>query len=201
MSAAQGEAEASFLDQAGSGDEPEVPGSDPALAKHTQSVAEIKVAAGALSKDDKDGAKRLIKMAIAAKADAIDKSQILKALAKSLGVPKADVEKEWPHAEGALKTGDSMWKEGEERRDAERLAREAKHAEFFERCKHIAKNPNLLKEMVDLVGRMGVIGERRGILGTCIVAASRFHIKGAISLLRRGAAASGKIIWQMPSSD
>jgi hypothetical protein len=157
------------------------------------SIAEIKAGAASLNKDDKDGAKRLVKAATFAKADAIDKAQIIKALAKSLGVDKAAVRCLWRDVDSAMRIANAATRmDGERLRETERLAREAKRAELYERCKHIATNPDLLKHMLDLVRRMGVISERRGIIAAYIVAASRLHIRGAISLLRRGAAASGK---------
>ena len=77
-------------------------------------------------------------------------------------------------------------------REVERRERLGKRAEFYERCKHIATNPRLLDEMANLVRSLGVVGEGHAILATYVTATSRLCCGRAISLLRRGAAASGK---------
>jgi hypothetical protein len=77
-------------------------------------------------------------------------------------------------------------------REAERREREAKRAAIYERCRDIATNARLLIAMTDIVARLGVVAERGAILATYLTATSRLSRSRAISLLRRGAAASGK---------
>ena len=186
------DAEPSFLDLVDLEDEPKAA----VCVKFSQpipSIAEIKRAAATLNKGDKDSAKQLMRTAIIAKADPVDEALIIKALAKSIGVNQGAVENLWRDTECTIGAESAPT-------EAERLAvraatqrkRETKQAELYERCRHIATNPDLLNEMVGLVRRAGVISERQGILASYIVATSRLHVRGAISLLRRGAAASGK---------
>jgi hypothetical protein len=156
-------------------------------------VSEIKSAAATLNKDDIEGAKRLIEAALAAKANQIEADQIIKALARSFRVPKAGVEQLWRDIEQAKPVlkgpGEDELAALSEAGSRERVA---KRAELFEQCKHIATNPRLLDEMASLVRSLGVVGERHAILAAYVTATSRLSCGRAISLLRRGAAASGK---------
>jgi hypothetical protein len=153
-------------------------------------VPEIKSVAASLNKDDIEGAKHLIEAALAAKANPIEVGQIVEALAGSLRVPKAGVEQVWRDIERAKRVLSAPTKD--ELAEAESQERLAKRAEIYERCKHIATNPLLLDAMTDLIARLGVVGERRAVSATYLTATSRLCNKSAISLLRRGAAASGK---------
>ncbi len=161
--------------------------------KPPMSVAEIKAAAASLDKNDIPGAKQLIEAALNAKPSEIERGQIIKAVAKSLGVTKAAVERLWGEIESAMRVADAPTEADRlTRLAAEQREREAERAELYERCKHIATNPNLLYNMEDIVGRLGVVNERSAIKASYLTATSRLEAKGAIALLRRGAAASGK---------
>ena len=153
-------------------------------------VSEIKAAAATVDKDDIEGAKRLIEAALDAKANTIETDQIIKALARSFRVPKAGFEQLWRDIEQAKRALNGPTEV--ELMEAEGRERLAKRAELYERCKHIATNPRLLDEMADLVRSLGVVGERHAVLATYLTATSRLCCGRAISLLRRGAAASGK---------
>ena len=153
-------------------------------------VSEIKAASATLDKDDIEGAKRLIEAALAAKANTIEADQIVKAIARSFRVPKAGVEQLWRDIEQAKRVLNAPTEV--ELAEAESRERLAKRAELYERCKYIATNPRLLDEMADLVRSLGVVGERHAVLATYLTATSRLCCDRAISLLRRGAAASGK---------
>ena len=156
-------------------------------------IAEIKSAATILNKDDIDGAKHLIEAGVFAKASRIEADQIIKALAKALGVPKAGVEELWRNAGYRAQIRNAPTeKDVATRREAERRECEAKRSAIYERCKNIATNPRLLIAMTDVVARLGVVAERGAILATYLTATSRLCRRRAISLLRRGAAASGK---------
>ena len=156
-------------------------------------VKEIKSAAIGLNKNDIDGAKHLVEAAVDAKASKIEADQIIKTLAKALGVPKAGVADLWRITEYRARISNAPTDENlDALREAERRDREAKRAEIYERCKDIATNPRLLEAMTELVARFGVVSERRAISATYLTATSRLCSKSAISLLRRGAAASGK---------
>ncbi len=164
-----------------------------AKSRGAATVSEIKSAAATLNKDDIEGAKRLIEAALAAEAKRIESDQVIKAIAKSLGVPKAGVQELWREAAQAKRVLISPTEVASAAiREAERRQRLANSAELYERCKHIATNPRLLDEMASLVRGLGVVGERHAILATYITATSRLCCGRAISLLRRGAAASGK---------
>ena len=156
-------------------------------------IKEIKAEAAKLNNDDIEGAKRLVEAAVAAKASRIETEQIIKALAKALAVTKARVEELWRNAEYRMRISNAPTDEDlAAQREAKHREREAKRDQIYERCKDIAANPRLLDAMTDLVARLGVVSERRAILATYLTATSRLNSKSAISLLRRGAAASGK---------
>jgi hypothetical protein len=156
-------------------------------------IAEIKSAATILNKDDIDGVELLIEAGVVAKASRIEADQIIKTLAKSLGVPKAGVVDLWRRAEHRARIRHPPTVEDlPAQREPEGREREGKRAEIYERCKHIATNSRLLDAMADLAARLGVVSERRAISATYLTATSRLIKNHAISLLRRGAAASGK---------
>ena len=164
-----------------------------AAAKPPTSIAEIKTAAASLHKDDIAGAKQLIETALNAKASEVESAQIIRALAKSLGVAKAAVESLWGDIKSAVRIADAPTDMDRlALRAAEQRESEAKRAELYERCEHIAINPNLLDHMANVVARLGVVNERSAIKASYLTATSRLEVKGAIALLRRGAAASGK---------
>lgn len=73
--------------------------------------------------------------------------------------------------------------------EAERLAR---RAELWAKVEKLATDPNLMQHVVDYAQSAGVVGEEAGILGLYLTATSRLSAKKALSLLRRGAPASGK---------
>jgi hypothetical protein len=151
------------------------------------------IGSGDLNKDDIAGAKHLIEAALAAKANKIEADQIINALARSFHVPKAGVEQLWRDMEQSKRLLNAPTEdELAALRVAERQERSAKRAELYERCKHIATNPELLDEMASLVKTLGVVGEGHAMLATFATATSRLCCGRAISLLRRGAAASGK---------
>jgi hypothetical protein len=187
------EPEASFLNLVDAGDELGPVGADSVSARPAQSIADIKAAATSLDRNDIVGAKKLIGAALNAEPSKIESAQIIKALAKSLGVDKAAVESLRREIEGAIRVAKVPT-------EADRLAlsvvekreREVKHAELYERCKDIAVSTSLLDDMANVVARLGVVNERRGVKAAYLVATSRLNRRCAISLLRRGAAASGK---------
>lgn len=154
-----------------------------------ETIMKIKAEAAKLNQDDIEGAKRLVEAAIAAEASGIEAEQIIKALAKALAVTKVRVEELWRNAEYRNAPTDE---DLAAQREAKRREREARRDQIYERCKHIAANPRLIDAMTDLVARLGVVSERRAISATYLTATSRLNSKSAISLLRRGAAASGK---------
>ena len=98
------------------------------------------------------------------------------AMSRALNAPTPD-ELAWLEAE-AKRT-----REQEKRLEAERLAPLAVG---------IAKDPKLIERMVRTVTAFGVVGEEGSILASCLTAASRLLRRRCISLLRRGAPASGK---------
>jgi hypothetical protein len=98
------------------------------------------------------------------------------AMSRALNAPTPD-ELAWLEAE-AKRT-----REQEKRLEAERLAPLAVG---------IAKDPKLIERMVRTVTAFGVVGEEGGILASCLTATSRLLRRRCLSLLRRGAPASGK---------
>jgi hypothetical protein len=155
-----------------------------------KTITDLKSAASSLHKNDVKGAEQLIEEALHVDANRIEVDQIVKALAKSLGVSKQSVEDLRRNVE---KRVFSLVRPTEgTAADLGKAERQKKHAELFERVKHIATKPSLLDEMADVVARLGVVGERRAIDATYLTVSSRLCSTHAISLLRRGAAASGK---------
>lgn len=157
------------------------------------SIAEIKAAIDALAKGDNAAAWRLVRAAINGKADDVDMGQIVKALARRLGVKQKLVDDKRREIERGMKASNAPTdKQREAQAEAERLALIAEAEALYERVKPIATSPTLIDDMTALVGRMGVVNEKNAIKATYLASASRLHIMGAISLLRRGAAAGGK---------
>lgn len=154
-------------------------------------IVNIKSAAASLDKNDIDGAERLLEDAPRAGAKRIEVEQVVKALAKSLGVPKASVEDLRRQVEerqpNTIAPENESW---EDLREAARREREKQREELFGRVKHIATSPRLLDDMTDVVARLGVVGGRRAIVATYITVSSGLSSTSAIALLRRGAAAS-----------
>jgi hypothetical protein len=139
-SAALGLAKPYAAIEAGAGEAKSTPGEeDIRLKLPAATIAEIKLAAATLKKDDISGATRLVEVALIAKASKIETDQIIKALAKSLGVPKAGVADLWRDVEHRTWIRNAPTVEDlSAQREAERRAREAKHAEIYERCKEVA---------------------------------------------------------------
>ncbi len=158
-----------------------------------RTVAEIKAEAAKVNRDDVEGANRLVEAAVVAKSSRIEADQIIKALAKSLGVRKALVDDLWRSAEFRSRVRNApAVQDLAAQREAERREHETNRAQIYERCKDIAINPRLLDEMARVIARLGVVSERHAILAAYLTVTSRLCNKSAISLLRRGAAASGK---------
>jgi len=72
-------------------------------SRPSSSIPEIKAAVAVLNKDDIPGTKKLIEAALSAKLSKIEAMQVIKALAKRLGVPKAAVESLWCETESAMR--------------------------------------------------------------------------------------------------
>ena len=100
-----------------------------------------------------------------------------KQLAKELGFTQRVLEKEWRKLAAAQR----QVKPPPLDRD-----------ELYQRCRHIAENPQLLEDMADVVDQLGVVEDRQGVKATYLAATSRLAMNRALSHLRRGAAASGK---------
>jgi len=61
----------------------------------------------------------------------------------------------------------------------------------FAQCSEIASDPRLIERLFDVTSRLGVAGDRRGVLATFLVAISRLLLEPN-RMLRKGSAASGK---------
>ena len=151
-------------------------------------IMNIKSAAASLDKNDIDGAERLLEDAYRAGAKRIEIDQVVKALAKSLGVPRASVEDLRRKVEERQRNTIAPENESsEDLREAARRKREKQREELFGRVKHIATSPRLLDDMSDVVARLGVVGERRAIVGTYITVSSSSlqHERDRIAETRR----------------
>jgi hypothetical protein len=71
-------------------------------------------------------------------------------------------------------------------------ARTAEAVRLAPLVEHLAKDPALLDRAVEAVVAAGVVGERRATLAVYLTATSRLNRRRCLSLLRRGASASGK---------
>lgn len=68
---------------------------------------------------------------------------------------------------------------------------EAARQAAWEECKDLATDPKLMHRLLDTVSRMGVAGDRAGVLCVYLVAVSRL-LDTPCRMLRRGSASSGK---------
>lgn len=168
---------------------------------------ELLDAAGALERDDVSGLGRLA--AAAAKADLSEtESAALIGAAKratklAIALVRSEFakagaahEREMAHSPEAIAERERAAREAELRRieeeDAARRAVEEELARLEAACRDIALDPAILDRVADLVERIGIVGERAAVKASYIAATSRMLCDRAVSLLRRGAAASGK---------
>src|SRR5208282_621118 len=126
------------------------PVKESAATKPPTSVAEIKAAAISLNEDDIAGAKRLIEATLNAKVGEIERAQIIKTLAKSLGVTKGAVESLRRDVEAAVWTDNALTK-------ADRLALRATEQRESE-----AKR-EALDAQISLIVKMGHVAAERAI--------------------------------------
>ncbi len=128
-----------------------------------------------------------------------DKGRLIKALATAASVTKRELCMKWndrakrlpvipPTAEHLAAETEAL--AAEKMAQAEALAAQRDGA--WKKCEPLAKDPNLMMRMNDVVHRLGVVGEDRAILAVYLTASSRLNRRKAMSLLRRGSAASGK---------
>jgi hypothetical protein len=121
-----------------------------------------------------------------------NRSRIAEAIAKKTGLAVQEVESELA----------SQAAEEEERRAAQRAARQRPEqppaapkwepaAQDLKRAEALLKDPNLLPKAVDLIERLGVVGERV-LAATLYVAGTSRVLKKPLYVLIRGAASSGK---------
>lgn len=78
--------------------------------------------------------------------------------------------------------------------EAERRQHEAEELreDLWTSCCKVAQSPTLLADMEGVVHALGVVGEDASIRGVYLAASSRLCTRGALCLLRKGAAAGGK---------
>jgi hypothetical protein len=115
-------------------------------------------------------AEQAIKDAIARGVSDLERAQIIKQLAKELGFTQRVLEKEWRKFAGAQHQA----KPPPVDRD-----------ELYQRCRHIAENPQLLEDMADVVDQLGVVEDRQGVKATYLAATSRLAMNRSLSHLRR----------------
>jgi hypothetical protein len=127
----------------------------------------------------KRNAEMTMKAAIARGVDAIEQDQIIKKIAKDLGVTVGAVTKQWRNF--AAQQQRQSVKSSAPTRD-----------ELYASCRSIAENPQLLEDMADVAEQLGVVNDRQGTKAIYLAATSRLCRRAALSLLRRGAASSGK---------
>jgi hypothetical protein len=147
---------------------------------------------------------RLIKEVIKARVDPEVRKQLIKLMAKRRGVSVADLEPLWGQIERKVAaeerlTPEQQAAENERLRNEYEAMRELRIAAhkgardaLYAKIRHIAERPTLLRDLINVVHRLGVISERRAIVSIYLTATSRLHKRRAMSLLRRGAAAAGK---------
>jgi hypothetical protein len=168
---------------------------------------ELLAKAELLKKNDLKGLKALIADMIAARLEPIEVDAVLKAakgstgsaiglLRKEFEAAKARDEHQKRNSPGAQAERERLRQEEERKREAdaraERRTAEEERQRLEAACHDLAHDPDLLSNMADLADRIGVVGERPATVGAYITMTSRLLIDDAISLLRRGAPASGK---------
>jgi hypothetical protein len=155
---------------------------------------------GGLKKYDEEGAKDIIAAVVPAELSPLVVASLMKPFAKALGIDLKDAKSFWKAAEEQAKAAAFARPDiREERERAQREEAERQQAEIaaeqeriWQACRSIAESPTLLADMVKLVQRLGVVGERASIKGVYMAASSRFNASSSICLVRLGAPAGGK---------
>jgi hypothetical protein len=179
------------------------PGPDAESAPELPDVmGELLAAARTLQETDARTARAIMKKAIRTKIDGIGKDQLLSALGKSLKLTPRKLGVRWAQCEAEVAEEDAVpltpeelaaCAEAEAKAKAEAEARVKADTEaLYEKCREIAEATDLIFGMIKIVQRLGVVGERKAILAAYLAASSRLNRRKALSLLRRGSAASGK---------
>ena len=155
--------------------------------------------AGTIAEGNLDEARRLIAAAAVFGVDVLERDRFLDRVKKAVkgGVKIADLRAIWSGAETQVRASLAptpeekvMLAADEARAKAEQKRLDA--ARLAPLVIGIAKDPNLLERMVKTVAAFGVVREKSGILATYLTATSRLLRRRCLSLLRKGAPASGK---------
>ena len=154
---------------------------------------------GQIAEGDLDEARRLIAAAAWLGVDELERERFLKVVKTALksGAKIDLLRKIWNDAEAKAKAALAPTAEELARALAEaerkRLDERRREADRLEpRVALIANDPALLDRMVKVVGSLGVVQEECGIVAAYLTATSRLNRRRCLSLLRRGAPASGK---------
>ena len=164
----------------------EVPKLDPVVIDHDAIAAIIKVA---VDKRLSEGQMKSLRNAILFQFKDRKKEITDPGLRKIEEKARDEVKRHDDDMPDAREERERCVREAAEARERERLAEVAR---LTARCRSIAESPALLDDMESLVHRLGVIAESTAIRGVFLAAISRLLRDGAVSVLRTGAAASGK---------
>jgi hypothetical protein len=166
--------------------------SDDAGEGNNVGIADLLARAKAVAPGDLTTAIVIIEAAARLRLNGLEKDQLLEAIKSALGrgYRKASLQVELNRVEAALRpTLEQLAAADAAVEAAEKDARRARLAPLVDK---LSKDPAILDRIAAAVAASGVVRERRAIIAVYLAATSRLNRKRCLSLLRRGAPASGK---------
>jgi hypothetical protein len=151
-----------------------------------------------LEPDHDAGVAKLMATAAQGRLSDVQVDMLIKAIGKATKVGIKVLRQAWARALAVYVNAKRAAEAPEhERREAEAEAAAAREQEDERKrleasCRDITNSPTLLADLETAVHAAGVVGEGAAIRGAYLAGTSRLLASKAISLLRRGAAASGK---------
>ena len=150
--------------------------------------------AGALEKDDVDGARAIIEAAvILPRVDALEKDRLLGAIKKALGAgfKKSSLEDIWSHAAERLRPSPEAMAAAESA--AKGADKAAERARLWPIVEELANRPDLLDHAASVAQALGVVGERKAIKANYIAMSSRtLGEQRVLSVVITGLSSAGK---------
>jgi hypothetical protein len=155
-------------------------------------LEDLRTRAAALAEGDIAGARPIIEAGARLGVDECERDHLLSDIKKALGksIRVGSIRALWDRAAERARIDRTLSAEQQALADA--AVRAAETARLAPLVEHLAKDPALLDRVVEAVAAAGVVGERRATLAVYLTATSRLNRRRCLSLLRRGAAASGK---------
>jgi hypothetical protein len=154
-------------------------------------LEDLRTRAAALAEGDIAGARPIIEAAARLGVDECERDHLISEINKALGkrIRVGSIRALWDRAERRAQIDRTITGE---QRAAAAAARVAEISRLAPLVEHLAKDPAILDRVIDAVAAAGVVGERRATLAVYLTATSRLNRRRCLSVLRRGAASSGK---------